>query len=61
MTKLDTPAKWLPPQQDSREIEPEDNHDAQRHDRELAKRRGEQPRLEANEPLAVETEEDRED
>ena len=61
MTKVDTPAKWLPPQKDSREIEPEDNHDAQRHDRELAKRRGEHPELEATEPLAAEPEEDRED
>jgi hypothetical protein len=61
MTKVDTPAKWLPPQRDSREVEPEENHDAQRHDRELAKRRGQHPRLEANEPLAAETEEDRED
>ena len=61
MTKVDTPARWLPPQKDSREIEPEANHDAQRHDRELAKRHGEQPRLEATEPLAAETEEDRED
>jgi hypothetical protein len=61
MTKVDAPAKWLPSQKDSREIEPEDNHDAQRHDRELAKRRTEHPGFEATEPLAAETEEDRED
>ena len=61
MTKVDTPAKWLPPQKDSREIESENNHDAQRHERELARRHGEHPVLEAAEPLAAETQEDRED
>jgi hypothetical protein len=59
--KVDEPAKWLPPQKDSREIEPEDNHDAQRHDRELARRRIEHPGPGATEPLAAESGEDRED
>ena len=61
MTKVDKPVKWLPPQKDSREIEAEDNHDAKRHDRELSKRRRDYPEREATEPLAAETEEERED
>jgi hypothetical protein len=59
--KVDEPAKWLPPQKDSREIEPEENHDARRYDRELDKRRREHLEIEATGLLAAETEEDRED
>jgi hypothetical protein len=59
--KVDEPARWLPPERDSREIEPDDNHDAQRHDRELAKRRRGRPGPEGAEPLAAEMVEDRED
>jgi hypothetical protein len=61
MTRVDKPVKWLPPQKDSREIQHEDNHDAKRHDRELAKRRRDDPEREAIEPLAAETEAERED
>jgi hypothetical protein len=59
--KVDEPAKWLPPQTDSRGSEPDNNHDAQRHEKELAKRRRKHPAPEKAEPLAAEMVEDRED